>query len=166
MSFKKYLPEIIAVLIVTLLCYGLWVQTGRVRDAKQERIQLQIQFDAYIISQREEIQRENEEHLMRIATALQQEKEENENLTMQIIAINTERDNTDRLLQLANTRLREALQNANNGNRDSSTEASRMCTDLFGKLEERTREAERRASIYAKFADENAIALTACMSVY
>lgn len=166
MNFKQYIPEIITVLIVTFLCYALWIQTGRVRDAKQETVQLQIQFDAYIISQRAELQRENEEHLARIAAALQQKEQENENLTSQIIAINTERDNTDSLLQLANARLREALQNADRGNNNSSAEASRMCADMYGKLEERTREAERRAAIYAKFADENSIALRICMSVY
>lgn len=166
MNFKQYIPEIITVLIVTFLCYALWIQTGRVRDAKQETVQLQIQFDAYIISQRAEIQRENEEHIARITATLQQKELENENLTSQIIAINTERDNADRLLQLANTRLRAALQNTDRGNYNNAAETSRMCADLYGKLEERTREAERRAAIYARFADENSIALTACMAVY
>lgn len=119
------------------------------------------EFEGYKVAAQAEYQREVEAFLQNANEKLRVKDQENEALRNTIITITADYDNASRLLNTTKIHLRQAQSRADSGSCEDARQAARMCTDVSTELASRTQEAERRAGVYAEYADKLEIELRA-----
>ena len=158
---KQYLTEILIVACVILLLACGWFYHGR-EKARNEIEAARLEFAQFIVDANIEKLKEEKKHLGNVQSILEDKNNEINQLSTELNHTRNEHDNTQRLLNKANTNLRKTQQAANNGSCDDARQAARMCTDLYGKLEARTQKDEHRIGVLAEYADRLEIENTAC----
>ena len=157
---KKYIPEILTIVLISGLCFALWTQTNRLNAAKNEAQAVQLAFDQYRVEQQAEINQLNQQHreaLQNVSTKaqenLQQALEDERHASA--VALNER----NRVYNREIARLRQACNSTPaTGDHDAS--------DPIGVLAHVLARTDQAAGIYARVADERGIALNACIEAY
>lgn len=152
---KKYLPELLVVLLITALGFALWTQTNRLNAAKNQIKAVQLAFDQYKVEQTNMLMQE-QQRLSGIIQEVGHSKDE-EIKTLQDTIVTLSDNN--RRLQNDRARTDAYVYARTSDNCQAAVKAYHVYADMFT-------EASEFAGEVAPYADRANIAGIVCERVY